>query len=108
VIVETSRGQRITKDKAGHKIDVIVALSMACLAAVRGQEKYAYDLFHPGLTDDVPAPAAAPPPTPGERDRATLLARYGRPVPGYLTPNPVLEEAFERARADAQRRRHLT
>ena len=38
--------------EATHKIDIIVALSMACLAAVRGQDKPGYDLFAPGLYDD--------------------------------------------------------
>jgi hypothetical protein len=38
--------------KQQHKIDVVVALSMACLAAVRGEGKPGYDLFAPGLTDD--------------------------------------------------------
>ncbi|MGA2264291.1 MAG: terminase TerL endonuclease subunit [Acidobacteriota bacterium] len=34
VAVETSRGWRITKEKASHKIDVVVALAQACLGAV--------------------------------------------------------------------------
>jgi phage terminase large subunit-like protein len=34
VAVETSRGWRISKEKQSHKIDVIVALAMACHAAV--------------------------------------------------------------------------
>jgi phage terminase large subunit-like protein len=34
VAVETSRGWRISKEKASHKIDVVVALAMACHAAV--------------------------------------------------------------------------
>lgn len=34
VSVESTRGWRIAKEKAGHKIDAIVALSMACLAAL--------------------------------------------------------------------------
>ena len=52
VIVESSRGWRLDKLKQQHKIDVIVALRMACLAAVRGQGKPGYDLFAPGLFDD--------------------------------------------------------
>ena len=52
VIVESSRGWRLDKLKQAHKIDVVVALSMACLAAVRGQGKPGYDLFAPGLFDD--------------------------------------------------------
>ena len=48
----SSRGWRLDKLKQQHKIDVVVALSMACLAAVRGQGKPGYDLFAPGLYDD--------------------------------------------------------
>ena len=35
IIVESSRGWRLDKMKQAHKIDVVVALSMAALAAVR-------------------------------------------------------------------------
>jgi len=35
VAVESTRGWRIAKDKTSHKIDVVVALGMACVAAVR-------------------------------------------------------------------------
>ena len=52
IIVELSRGWRLDKLKQQHKIDVVVALSMACLAAVRGQGKPGYDLSAPGLYDD--------------------------------------------------------
>ena len=52
IIVESRAGWRLDKLKQQHKIDVVVALSMACLAAVRGQGKPGYDLFHPGLFDD--------------------------------------------------------
>ena len=44
VIVESSRGWRLDKLKQQHKIDVIVALGMACLAAVKGQDEPHYDL----------------------------------------------------------------
>jgi phage terminase large subunit-like protein len=44
IIVESSRGWRLDKLKQSHKIDVIVALSMAALAAVRGQAEHFYDL----------------------------------------------------------------
>jgi phage terminase large subunit-like protein len=37
IAVESSRGWRIAKDKQSHKIDVVVALSMAALAAVRSE-----------------------------------------------------------------------
>ena len=49
IIVESSSGWRLDKLKQQHKIDVVVALSMACLAPVRGQGKPGYDLFAPGL-----------------------------------------------------------
>lgn len=35
VAVETARGWRIAKEKASHKIDVVIALTMAALGAVR-------------------------------------------------------------------------
>jgi phage terminase large subunit-like protein len=36
VAVETPRGWKISKEKASHKIDVVVAMAMACHAAVLG------------------------------------------------------------------------
>jgi phage terminase large subunit-like protein len=45
IVHESSRGWRLDKLKQNHKIDVIVALSMAALAAVRGQAEPYYDLF---------------------------------------------------------------
>src|SRR5207248_616844 len=36
IAVETARGWRITKEKQSHKIDVVIALAMACHAAVQG------------------------------------------------------------------------
>jgi Phage Terminase len=42
VAVETARGWRIAKDKQSHKIDVVVALGMAALAAVRAQSESTY------------------------------------------------------------------
>ena len=35
IAVETPRGWRIAKEKASHKIDVVVALGMAALGAVQ-------------------------------------------------------------------------
>ncbi len=59
VAIETPRGWRITKDKQWHKIDVVVALAMAALAAVQGQGESGYDTtyaaFQPDFVDrDVP------------------------------------------------------
>ena len=46
VAVETSRGWRIAKEKASHKIDVIVALAQAALGAVRqGQQAQKLDFL---------------------------------------------------------------
>jgi phage terminase large subunit-like protein len=42
IMHESSRGWRLDKLKQQHKIDVVVALSMACLAAVRGQGESSY------------------------------------------------------------------
>jgi hypothetical protein len=36
VALETTRGWRIAKEKANHKIDVVVALAQAALAVVQG------------------------------------------------------------------------
>jgi phage terminase large subunit-like protein len=38
VAVESSRGWRIAKEKASRKIDAVVAMSMACVAALDGKE----------------------------------------------------------------------
>ena len=35
-----------SKDKQAHKIDVVIALGMAALAAVRGQSESTYDLSY--------------------------------------------------------------
>ena len=56
VAVETSRGWRIAKEKQSHKIDVVVALAMAALAAVRGQgvgSYLPYELWVNNDADDV-------------------------------------------------------
>jgi hypothetical protein len=39
IAVETPRGWRIAKEKASHKIDVVVALAMASLAAVQDGDR---------------------------------------------------------------------
>jgi phage terminase large subunit-like protein len=47
IAVETSRGWRIAKEKQSHKIDVVVALAMACYGAM--QKQTSYNLYLPGL-----------------------------------------------------------
>jgi phage terminase large subunit-like protein len=49
VFHESSRGWRLDKLRQSYKIDVIVALSMAALAAVKGQAEYSYDLWGPAF-----------------------------------------------------------
>ena len=44
VAKETPRGWKISKDKQSHKIDLVVALAMACHAAVQGKADEYYDL----------------------------------------------------------------
>jgi phage terminase large subunit-like protein len=61
VAVETSRGWKISKEKAAHKIDVVIALGMAAHAAVASQSENSYDVSlawvggpEPGETSNVP------------------------------------------------------
>ena len=49
VAVEAQRGWRIAKEKASHKIDVVVALAMAALAAVQGGQTEQVDHIAPGI-----------------------------------------------------------
>ena len=118
VIVESSRGWRLDKLRQHFHIDVVVALSMACLAAVRGAAEPVYDLFAPGLFDDDEPQE----PTWEERERQRrhdeLLRKYGQPVsPSPIPPEhvdlargrellPHQAEALQRARADAAARRN--
>jgi phage terminase large subunit-like protein len=59
VAIETSRGWRIAKEKASHKIDVVVALAQAALAAVEdAAQPDVLELFRRMGRDDAPvAPA---------------------------------------------------
>ena len=54
VAVESARGWKISKEKQSHKIDVVIALAMACYAAVRGGDQYTYrlDVFDPNFQDE--------------------------------------------------------
>ena len=53
VAIEGPRGWRIGKDKSAFKVDVVVALAMACHAAVQGAGQYRYTLepFQPDYVD---------------------------------------------------------
>jgi hypothetical protein len=63
VAFEGSRGWRIAKEKQNHKIDVVVALAMSALAAVRGQGEGSYlpyALWVGNDADDVVVPQPPP------------------------------------------------
>jgi phage terminase large subunit-like protein len=46
VAIETSRGWRITKEKQSHRIDIVIALAMACRAAIeRGERRVGWQFF---------------------------------------------------------------
>ena len=42
VAIEGNRGWKLSKEKQSHRVDVVIALAMACLACVRAQSD-AYD-----------------------------------------------------------------
>jgi hypothetical protein len=77
IAVEGSRGWRLDKLKQSHKIDVIVSLSMAALAAVKGQSEPYYNLWGNAfsLEDE-----REPEPSSAQRHYDELLKRYGQPV----------------------------
>jgi phage terminase large subunit-like protein len=57
IVTESSRGFKLDKLKQAHKIDVVVALSMAALAAVRGQGESTYVSDLSWVSDNNPADA---------------------------------------------------
>jgi phage terminase large subunit-like protein len=59
VMHESARGWRLDKLNQAHKIDVVVALSMACLAAVRGQGESSYPSDLSWVRDEPDAAADA-------------------------------------------------
>jgi phage terminase large subunit-like protein len=74
VAIETSRGWRIAKEKASHKIDVIVALAQAALGAVEDASRPAPLILPP---DQLARIAAMPP-----RDRFSRLQPTAFPMAG--------------------------
>ena len=87
VAIETSRGWRIAKEKASHKIDVIVALAQAALGAVRGQ--------HAPITEsDRNFMAQA---------RAVLRYRGNAPIAGTVEAQDALDDAREAANRQSRR-----
>jgi phage terminase large subunit-like protein len=80
VAVETSRGWRIAKEKQAHKIDVVVALGMASLAAVKAQGEYSYDTSFRWVSD------GPPPPEPVEEVARRRKALYDALLRGERIP----------------------
>jgi hypothetical protein len=79
VAIETTRGWRIAKEKASHKIDVLVALAMACHAAVEGQAS---------------APLKIHPDNLATMRMAVPHSRYGRRVPMSSLPHGLQHNKF--------------
>jgi hypothetical protein len=71
IAVETPRGWRIAKEKAKHKIDFVVALGMACHAAIKQKPMAGFGIFefYRMQSEAAVAAQAAPP---------TLQAEHGR------------------------------
>jgi phage terminase large subunit-like protein len=69
VAVETPRGLRISKSKASHRVDIIAALSFACLAAVR-EGHFRYEIAY--------RPAPAPPRGRWDERPSDASRLYGR------------------------------
>jgi hypothetical protein len=70
IAVETPRGWRIAKEKAKHKIDVVVALGMACHAAVKQKPMAGFGIFehYRRMSEAVAQAAASPEPVPTVAD----------------------------------------
>jgi phage terminase large subunit-like protein len=54
VAIEGPRGWRIGKQTQSHKVDVVIALAMACFAAVRAQGESNFDLSYRWVNGDEP------------------------------------------------------
>ncbi len=96
VALETSRGWRIAKEKVSHKIDVVVALAMAALGAVRGGQP---TCTSPDSTMDLIkaswfgiAPASSPKPGTAFAERQLELIRKNRICQRCKTP--VLDKSY--------------
>ena len=95
IIVESSRGWRLDKLKQQHKIDVIVALSMAALAAVRGAGEFTYDLWTASRTRRWTSVCGHCSHHLQYRAHADLVRRYGQPS----SPCPLPDELVKQVKA---------
>ena len=76
VAVESPRGWQLSKEKQTHKIDIVVALAMACHAAIQSQKEPLYDHALSGWSDPAPIDHAA-------RERAAAEYQHRR-LAGYI------------------------
>ena len=77
VAKENPRGWKITKEKSSHKIDVIVALAMACHGAVQSQSEPYFDGSFRWVSEDrgsEPDPRKAEAAANAAAERASLRA----------------------------------
>jgi hypothetical protein len=80
IAIETGRGWRITKEKASHRIDIVVALAMAAHAAVYGSRE-------PEVSLSMPFVAGAPRAVAGGSSLGYADA-FVAPTPNSLTAPP--------------------
>lgn len=79
IAVETGRGWRITKEKQSHKIDVVIALGMACLACIKNQSTY--DWSGAWICGDDKPPPEDPAIVRQRRDRLVQILMNGGEIP---------------------------
>lgn len=90
IAVESGRGWRISKEKQSHRVDVVVSIGLAALAAVRGESNPS-DSYINALADSEPEPPLVLPPRPRIDPQ---YERYSRPVAwGGGLPREALEAA---------------
>jgi phage terminase large subunit-like protein len=103
IAVETGRGWRIAKEKAAHKIDVVVALAMAAHAAMRRQwdEEVSFHVpfvagtprnipgqnYGVGAAETTPMPTAPPPISDYDYNKNQDWKNYVLPD-GNISPTP--------------------
>jgi hypothetical protein len=106
IAIERARGWRIAKEKASRKIDAIVALSMACVAALDQPVSGPLLFFCNGVRLGGSVPVSSPvsvPAAPARPQGAELLQ-----VPKIALKYLEVEELAERARLQVETARHDT
>ena len=111
VAVERSRGWHISKDKQSAKIDAIIALSMACYAAVKAQGESTFDPDWSNWIDEhyeTPAPTKQKPTEQQPANSSSSWWRRLRAAQGDTAatdaPNkPMPEQASEEKTLSAQK-----